>query len=198
VIALVSAAIQGVRKAGIDWIGLLILFGLSLIVILLVLLTLRFRSKPAGLPDSTTGKISDSPATLVFSPLQMEAFELAKEVRTLHANLPRKSTHPAPNLGVGTAEANQRLLKDYTDSWKPWEAAVVKARAEYSLELAPQVKQVVLKLRKHGCSSYPEIERFFEDIHGEAFFEPVHDTLIALAHELDGVKLLVTTYPRNM
>lgn len=133
----------------------------------------------------------------LFSPLQMEAFQLAKELGRLLETLPSVTELNQDDF-AHNAQGVADYLMAHQAAWEPREKAFAMIRARYAHSLGARVRDVVLRLRIEGFGSDSWIDQWFDDAPNELYLKPIQDTLVAMAHEVNGIKLSVTTYPRNV
>lgn len=136
-------------------------------------------------------------ASRLFTPLQMEAFQVAKQLQTLIVQIPPV---PLPKKFSNIADAYDDAFSKGTSHYQE---ELNKAQAQYARVLAPRIKDLVLRMRHQGCAFDPWLDHWVSgnwsgNPPNELILKPIHDTLIVMVHELDGVKLTITTLPRTI
>lgn len=125
----------------------------------------------------------------LFTLLQLESFQLAKD---LGESL---SAIPAPNQPVreqfpSTPKGNNDYLIAFSAAWKPYEKEAGKVQAKYR----QRINGLLLRLRAEGVEDDVSIEHIFVQTANKDYMKYVQEKIIAMAHELDGVRLVVR-YP---
>lgn len=184
------------HRSPVDWLWLatLLFVGIGLTII-----GLWREYRHPNSAESLAGRITDSlsiypipnpdPYVGLFSPLQIEAFQLAKELNILQNRL--SVLHP--DQKIDSNETEWRMA--FAEAWRPYEKELPKVQAEYSHSLATRVKDIVLRLRIAGCRTDQWIDRWFNQAPNDHYLGPLRDVIVAMAHELDGMNLSVANKP---
>ena len=121
----------------------------------------------------------------LFLPLQMEAFQLSRELRHLvrnAGNKPRLDPNDYPHSAEGTAA--------YSNEWDNTAGLwVAKLTHRYALEYGPRVKQLVHKFGIEGLSD-ESLEMNAESVNSEMGIIYVSRALTDLALKMDFIRLL--------
>ena len=203
------------HRSPVDWLWLAALFSVGCTLAGLAVwkeTKLKFKSSLSSEPniEDPNQKLRDSfdtynqnfyykmglQASNVLTPLQLDALTLVKELGDFLKALPDVA-QPNQEDFERSAQGVANFLIAHHEAWRPREEAFEKLRAKYAYSLGPRVKDVVLRLRIEGCRTDPWLDHWFGDVPNEHILKPVVDTIVAMVHEVDGVKLSVTTYPRG-
>jgi hypothetical protein len=111
----------------------------------------------------------------LFTPLQIEAFRLARDIGKFE--LP---VQPAYNRAMSNEEINSELQQHLQSN--------LKFSSAYSLNLAPRVKTLMHRLGEQGINAN-ELSHFTEGIADVQQIPVLRARIVRLAHALDGVEL---------
>ena len=114
-----------------------------------------------GVPISDPAVATATSGSPLFSPLQMEAFQLARELRSFLE----------PKLGE---EKNMRFLR---------------IRLEYEEKFAPKVKSLMFKFAREHSGEDSTLRRFDTHVDHEGNVLTVINSLIRLSHLQDGIDI---------
>jgi hypothetical protein len=155
------------------------------VIFLLSLCTLIFigwvvarseRFPPTNQKDDSSSipAVSPDPVSLLFSPLQLEAFQLAKELREFFIGL---GPRPDLNKGLvdGTEEGGRRALQGLLTRQKPWCDEIIHG---YELQFAARVSRI-----KHLFGAKGLGNRAFEDVEHLGITQ--EETIPELARKID-------------
>ena len=122
------------------------------------------------------GVTPNSPADMLFSPLQVEAFRLEKDIRGFEATwkLPTGNKDMSMDEMESMVQETMRLNRKYASA--------------YSLNLAPRVKKLMLELGAEGVNAN-ELMHFTEGIADITLFPVLRARIVRFAHALDGLEL---------
>ncbi len=178
VISLGAAIWLLIRHGSVDWIGIACLFLLTGVVFFFLIRAVHRTPKES---IEVQQEIATDPCDGLFTALQMESFQLSKELGELLKDAP-----PAINHWSMSAKELENLI---TNERIPWRRRIT---ATYDLEFASRVKQVFLKYRQADIYT-PSLAPFIEHVTSENEIKQVQLYLVMLAHQQDGLDLVAKT-----
>jgi hypothetical protein len=144
---------QKARHIQVDWIGLGILFALSFVAGLLLILIRKLKLKKSAIDPPTNGLATDSGVAKLFSPLQIDTFQLAKDLQEFVDSMgPPASGNP--ELNDGSDHGFARYVLDDVRRGSAWRS---KFNAGYVAKFSQRVKYLRHEVAKCGVVAWPVI-----------------------------------------
>ncbi len=163
------------HRSPIDWWELAGLMGLGLILVIFGVW--RERRDAPLMAESSSSEVTPSgppdPCAGLFTPLQIDAFRLAKELVPL-------GRWPGGSLAAFIAN---NMIPD--PKYNEWQRKVV---STYALDFAHRVRSLVLRFGKEGLSE-PELEQYFTSIPNAKYLTEIQGRIIGLACRINGIQV---------
>ena len=175
---------QNVRHLNVDWSVFAGMFVISLALILTAIwLSLRSKSVPSDVGAEkplATAEVRTDPDSLLFSPFQIEAFRLAKDIRELLLSLDSALLKDGPKEHELDSEGRIKLMQESLKSQH-------RLRHGYALDFERRVQEARHKFGKLGITD-PVLEKPWTDSSGGS-------DAIAIFKALRRLALLLDDYP---
>jgi hypothetical protein len=132
--------------------------------------------------QDTLANVPADPCVGLFSPLQLEAFQLAKDIRSF-----LKDFEPIPPADYGSTKSQRMRSSEERISWAK------RLDSNYQLEFNDRIRKIELKLGAKDIHMDHSAIKDSARRGVEEYINRYADVLTAMAHRLDGVVLNVRT-----